>query len=159
MPLGLIRKIVTFRVTETAKRDLEKASKKKKGGMAGATAKTVDAYLAALPNDVRTVLEKLRKTIQSTAPQAIEGMGYGMPGYKYLGTLVHFAAAKNHCALYGVGKALVAAHRDELATYLASDTTIRFTIDKPLPVALVKKLVKARIAENEARKQAKRAKA
>jgi uncharacterized protein YdhG (YjbR/CyaY superfamily) len=132
---------------------------KKSMGAMDASAKDVDTYLAAQPDEVRVVLEKLRKTIKSVAPNATEGMSYGMPSYKYLGTLVHFAAAKNHCALYGVGKALTAAHKDELKPYLASDTTLRFTVEKPLPAALVKKLVKARVAENEARAQAKRAKA
>ena len=132
---------------------------KKASAMTVTLAKDVDAYLVAQPDEVRAVLEKLRKTIKSAAPQATEGIGYGMPSYKYLGTPVHFAAAKNHCALYGVGKALTATHKDELKLYLASDTTLRFTVDKPLPSALVKKLVKARIAENEAREQVKHAKA
>ena len=110
--------------------------------------KTVDEYLAALPDDQRGALEKTRETIKGAAPEAVEAISYGIPGYKLNGKpLIHFGAAKNHCALYGA--AVVDSDRDELQGYDTSRGTIRFSADKPLPAALVEKLVKARIAEIE----------
>ncbi len=111
--------------------------------------KTVDEYLAALPDDQRAALEKTRETIQGAAPEAVEAISYGIPGYKFNGKpLIHFGAAKNHCALYGA--AVVDSDRDELEGYDTSKGTIRFSPDKPLPAALVKKLVKTRMAQIEA---------
>jgi uncharacterized protein YdhG (YjbR/CyaY superfamily) len=115
-----------------------------------APVKTVDDYLAALPEDARATLEKLRKTIKAAAPKATEGISYQMPMYKQQGMLVGFAAFKNHCSFFPGAKA-IATHKDELKTYGTSKGTIRFPIGKPLPATLVKKLVKERIAENEKR--------
>ena len=105
-------------------------------------AKDVDEYLAAIPPDQRAALERLRKMIRAAAPKATEGISYGMPGYKYLGALVYFAAFKDHCSFFPASGKLIRAHQRELAPYETS---------KPLPATLVKKLVKARVAENEAR--------
>src|SRR5882672_1139052 len=117
----------------------------------GATpAKTVDAYLAALPQEARTTLEKIRKAIKAAAPKATEVISYQMPMYKHHGMLVGFAAFKDHCSFFPGTKA-IALHKDELKAYETSKGTIRFPIGKPLPAALVKKLVKTRIAENEER--------
>jgi uncharacterized protein YdhG (YjbR/CyaY superfamily) len=116
----------------------------------GATPQTVDAYLAALPEEARATLEKIRKTIKAAAPKATEGISYQMPMYKQHGMLVGFAAFKDHCSLFPGAKP-VATYKDELKVYKTSKGTIRFPIGKPLPAALVKKLVKARIDENEAR--------
>lgn len=114
------------------------------------SAKDVDAFLSKLPADVRAALEKLRKTIRSAAPKATEGIGYAIPTFYHQGPLVAFAATKNHCGFYVMGPEVMDAHKDELKEYDTSKATIRFSADKPLPAALVRKLVKARIAENEA---------
>lgn len=115
---------------------------------------TVDEYLAALPEEARATLEKIRKTIKAAAPRATEVISYEMPMYKQHGMLVGFAAFKNHCSLFP-GSTVMEKYKDELKAYGTSKGTIRFPSDKPLPVALVKKLVKAKIAENEASFQKK----
>jgi uncharacterized protein YdhG (YjbR/CyaY superfamily) len=115
----------------------------------GAIPQTVDDYLAALPEEARVTLEKIRKTIKAVAPKATEGISYQMPMYKQHGMLVGFAAFKDHCSFFP-GAEPIAAHKDELKAYKTSKGTIRFPIGKPLSAALVKKLVKTRIAENEA---------
>jgi uncharacterized protein YdhG (YjbR/CyaY superfamily) len=112
--------------------------------------KTVDEYLESLPVDVRSVLTQLRKTIKSTAPKAEEAISYGMPAYKYHGALVYFAAFKKHCSFFP-GSSQVIKLYDELKSFKTAKGTIQFTIDKPLPVAIVKKIVKARMKENEER--------
>jgi uncharacterized protein YdhG (YjbR/CyaY superfamily) len=119
------------------------------GAKKSASAQTVDDYLAALPDEARATLEKIRKTIKAAAPKATEVISYQIPMYKYHGMLVGFAAFKNHCSFFPGAKP-IATHKDELKAYETSKGTIRFPIGKPLPAALVKKLVKARIAENEA---------
>ncbi len=114
---------------------------------------SIDEYLAGLPAESRVALQKLRELIQSAAPEAIY---YGMPAFKYQGTtLVSFAAFKDHCSLFPLSVAAIETYKDELKDCRTSKGTLQFTADKPLPAALVKKLVKARMAENEAR-QAKR---
>jgi uncharacterized protein YdhG (YjbR/CyaY superfamily) len=117
--------------------------------------KDVDEYLAGVPKEVRATLEKLRKSIKAAAPMASEGISYQMPMYKQNGMLVGFAAFKDHCSLFP-GPAVIKAHQKELKGYVTSKGTIRFPSDKPLPAALVKKLVKTRIQENEARASKKR---
>jgi uncharacterized protein YdhG (YjbR/CyaY superfamily) len=108
----------------------------------------IDGYLADLPDDKRSTLSEMRRMIKAAAPDAVEGMAYGMPGFKYRGRpLVYFAAARNHCALYGPA---VVAFQDELAGYDASKGTIRFPPGEPLPEELVRKLVRARMAAIEA---------
>jgi uncharacterized protein YdhG (YjbR/CyaY superfamily) len=116
------------------------------------SARDVDAFLAAVPEDPRATLENLRKTIRAAAPEATEGIGYGIPTFYYQGPLVAYAASKNHCGFYVMSPAVMDAHREELKNYDTSKGTIRFPANKPLPAALVKKLVNARIAENEARR-------
>ncbi len=113
-------------------------------------AKTVDEYLAAVPADARATLEKLRKQIKAAAPKATELISYQIPMYKHHGMLVGFAAFKNHCSFFA-GTKNIETYKDELKSYGTSKGTIRFTADKPLPAALVKKLVKAHVADNEAR--------
>ncbi|MFN2513076.1 MAG: iron chaperone [Pyrinomonadaceae bacterium] len=111
--------------------------------------KTVDEYLAALPEEARTTLEKIRKTVKAVAPQATEVISYQMPMFKQHGMLIGFAAFKDHCSIFP-GAEPIAAHKEELKGYKTSKGTIRFPIGKPLPAALVKRIVKTRIAENEA---------
>lgn len=111
----------------------------------------IDTFLAALPPNMRHALEDLRRTIARAAPDAVEAFGYGVPAFKYRGRpLVSFGAAKNHLALYAQSPAVMDAHRAELTGYDTSKGTVRFTPDRPLPEALVTKLVKARMAETDA---------
>lgn len=118
-------------------------------------ARNVDEYLAGVPEEARVTLEKLRKTIKAAAPMASEGISYQMPMYKHHGMLVGFAAFKNHCSIFP-GAAVMEAYKEELKSYDTSKGTIRFPVDKPLPATLVKKLVRARIKENEARANRKK---
>jgi uncharacterized protein YdhG (YjbR/CyaY superfamily) len=108
--------------------------------------RTVDEYFAALSSDKRAALERLQKIIRAAAPGAEECISYQIPAFRLDGRgLVWFGAAANHCAIYGVGGACTAGLED----YDTSGKgTIRFQPDKPLPAALVRKLVKARIAKS-----------
>jgi uncharacterized protein YdhG (YjbR/CyaY superfamily) len=114
---------------------------------------TIDEYLAPLSADKRAALEKLRKAVKAAAPQAEECISYGLAAFRLKGRpLVGFGAGANHCAFYPMSASTVEAHQDEIQGYETSKGTIRFPADKPLPATLVKKLVKARIAENEGRR-------
>jgi uncharacterized protein YdhG (YjbR/CyaY superfamily) len=114
--------------------------------------KTIDDYLAALPDDQRAALEKLRKTIRAAAPKAEECISYGLAAFRQNGMLVGFGASAKHLAFYPMNSTTVKAFKDELKGLATSKGTIRFQPDKPLPAALVRKLVKARIAENAERR-------
>jgi uncharacterized protein YdhG (YjbR/CyaY superfamily) len=115
-----------------------------------ATPKSVDEYLAALPEEPRAALEKLRKTIKAAAPEATETISYQIPTFKDRGRmLVSYAAFKDHCSLFPAGEAVMEALGKELQPYFSGKGTLRFTADKPIPAALVKKIVKARLEENE----------
>ena len=115
--------------------------------------RTINEYLAAVSADKRAALEKLRKTIRAIVPKVEECISYGLAAFRLDGqVLVGFGAAKNHCAFYPWSGTTVAAHEDLLKGYDTSKGTIRFPADKPLPVALVRKLVKARMAENLGRR-------
>jgi uncharacterized protein YdhG (YjbR/CyaY superfamily) len=112
--------------------------------------KNINDYLAALTNEQRAALEKLRKAINSTAPEAQECISYGLCAFRLNGKpLVAFGATANHCAFYLMSGSTVEAHEDDLKDYDTSKGTIRFQAGEPLPNALVRKLVKARLAENE----------
>ena len=113
----------------------------------------VESYLARCPEPHRTTLEKLRATIGSVVPkEATEKISYGMPSFQYKGALVGYAAFKEHCSFFPMSGRLVEEFTDELKAYKTSKGTIQFPADKPLPAALVKKMVKARIAQNEAKR-------
>jgi uncharacterized protein YdhG (YjbR/CyaY superfamily) len=115
---------------------------------------TVDAYLAALPPDQRGALQKLRAQIKAAAPGAVEYIGYGLAGFKFEGRpLLYFGAATHHCALYGALNAARLA--DKLEGFKQSKGTVRFTPDRPIPAAVVKALVKARIEANRERWETK----
>jgi uncharacterized protein YdhG (YjbR/CyaY superfamily) len=116
----------------------------------------IDEYLAQLPEPTRAALEKLRETIRAAAPTATETISYQLAAFRHEGMLVAFGAAANHCGFYVMSGTVLQGFRDELALY---KTSIRFTPDRPLPSALVKRIVKTRIAENHARlvQRAKRA--
>src|SRR5207302_5235101 len=109
---------------------------------------SVAAYLRAVPPAPRAALQKLRKTIKAAAPEATEVISYGIPMFKHHGMLVGYAAFKDHCSLF-MSTYVTAALKHALAPYVISKGTIRFTADKPLPATLVRKLVKARVAQNE----------
>lgn len=111
----------------------------------------IDAFLTGLAEEMREPLEDLRRTIATAAPEAVEGIAYGVPAFRYRGRpLVSFGAGKDHCSFYVQSPAVMDAHRDELSAYDTAKGTIRFAPDDPLPAALVTKLVKARIAETDA---------
>jgi len=115
----------------------------------------VETYLAALSPQQRAVLERLRTTIRSAVPDATEAISYRMPAFKLHGRgLVTYAAFKDHCSLFPMSKAVIAANADALGDRVSGEGTIRFTTDDPLPAALVRRIVKARVAELEARRRA-----
>jgi uncharacterized protein YdhG (YjbR/CyaY superfamily) len=114
---------------------------------------SVEDYLAALPEEARAALETLRNTIKSAAPEATETISYQMPAFKDHGRLlVSYAAFKDHCSLFPMSKRVIEAHGEDLKPYFTGKGTIRFHADKPLPAALVKQIVLARIEENAARR-------
>jgi uncharacterized protein YdhG (YjbR/CyaY superfamily) len=109
---------------------------------------TIDAYLASLGPDQRAALERLRRSIRTAAPGAEEGFSYGVPAFRFRGKpIAGFAAARGHCAYFPMSGKVVAAHARDLARYDTSKGTIRFPPGSVLPAALVRKLVKARVAE------------
>jgi len=112
--------------------------------------KTVNEYLAAVPEPARSSLKIVRTAIRSAAPaEATEVISYGMPMFKYQGMLIGYAAYRNHCSLFLATSSLLNMFKDELSRYQTSKGTIRFPTDQPLPASLVKKIVKARVAQNE----------
>lgn len=111
--------------------------------------RTIDEYLAGLSDDKRAALESLRRTIRAAAPKAEECISYQLAAFRLDGRmLVAFGATANHCAFYAMSSSTLAAHKDTLEGWDTSKGTIRFQADNPLPASLVRKLVKARIAEN-----------
>jgi uncharacterized protein YdhG (YjbR/CyaY superfamily) len=113
---------------------------------------SVEDYLSQVPEEARAALEKLRKTIKAAAPNTTETISYQMPTFKYQGrALVGIAAFKNHCSIFPYSAKVTDSLQEELKPYETSKGTIRFPADKPLPAAVVKKLVKVRIEEIETR--------
>jgi uncharacterized protein YdhG (YjbR/CyaY superfamily) len=110
--------------------------------------KDFDEYVSRLPADSRATLEAMRKTIRSVAPEAEEVISYQLPTFRYHGLLVAIGARPNHCALYVLNPAVMDQLGKELARYDTSKGTIRFPIGKPMPAALLRKIVKARMAQN-----------
>ena len=112
--------------------------------------RTIDEYLAGVNAEQRAALEKLRQTIRTVAPKAEECISYGLAAFRLNGRpLVAFGASANHCAFYPMNSTAVEAFHEQLKGFETSKGTIRFQADNPLPAALVRKLVKARIAEND----------
>ncbi|MEZ5336039.1 MAG: DUF1801 domain-containing protein [Methanolobus sp.] len=110
---------------------------------------TIDEYLSGVPEDAFIALTRLRKIIHDTVPDAVEGISYKIPAFRYNGPLVGFAAFQKHCSFYLMSTAVMDAHREELKAYDTAKGTIRFQPDNPLPEELIVMLVKARIVEND----------
>lgn len=109
----------------------------------------IDAYIKSRPKEVQPALQAMRKAIKSVAPKAEEKMGYGVPGFYLNGPLVYYAAFKNHVGFYPTSSG-IKAFKKELSAYKTSAGTVQFPLDKPLPLALVKKIAKFRVKENMA---------
>jgi uncharacterized protein YdhG (YjbR/CyaY superfamily) len=119
-----------------------------------AAPKDPDEYLAAVPEPQRSALEKLRKQIQAVAAEATETITYQMPGFRAHGRpLVSYAAFRDHCSFFPMGTVVIDRYREELKPYLSGRSTLQFDPKKPLPSALVMKIVKARLDENAARRR------
>jgi len=109
--------------------------------------KNVDEYLATVPEPARTTLDKVRAAIRSVVPEdTTEVLSYGIPGFRYKRMLVWYAAFADHCSLFPTA-AVITKFKDELKGYRVSKGTIRFPVDRPLPAILLKRMVKARLAE------------
>lgn len=127
------------------------SGRRNSGGKGGAP-KTIDEYLAGVPEPARSTLSKIRAAIRSAAPpEAIETISYRIPAFKYKGILVWFAAFSDHCSLFPTA-AVVAALKKDLKGYSTSKGTIHFPTDKALPSALIKKIVMARVAQVESKR-------
>ena len=118
-------------------------------------AKNIDDYLGLQSLESRKALEKLRQIILSVAPDAEEVISYAMPAFNYHGMLVGFAGWKNHSGFYPWNSRTIAEFKDELKGYKTSKGAIQFPLEKPIPVALVKKIVKARMKDNLAKEKLK----
>ena len=116
----------------------------------GKVAQTVEEYLAGVPEPARSTLKHIRAVIRSVVPkETTEVISYRIPMFKYNGMLVGYAAFRNHCSLFPTGSGVIEKFAKELKGYATSRGTIKFPSDKPLPDALVKKIVRARVKENE----------
>ena len=109
--------------------------------------KTIDEYIAQFPEEVQVLLEKMRTIIHKAAPKAEEAIAYGIPTFKMNGNLGHFGGYKSHIGFYPAPSG-IGAFKKELAKYEGSKGTIRFPLDKPLPVTLITQVIKFRVAKN-----------
>jgi uncharacterized protein YdhG (YjbR/CyaY superfamily) len=126
-----------------------KLGSRRSAAKASGAPKNVDEYLAGVAEPARSTLNKIRAAIRSAAPaEATETISYGIPAFKYKGVLVWFAAFSDHCSLFPTA-AVIETFKNELKSFSTSKGTIHFPTDKPLPAALVKKMVKARVAQIE----------
>jgi uncharacterized protein YdhG (YjbR/CyaY superfamily) len=117
---------------------------------------SVEDYLASIPDDASSALENLRQSIKKVVPEAVEVISYQIPTFRYNGRmLVAYSAHKNHCSLHLMSKSLMGVYKEELKSYDTTKASVHFTLEHPLPTALVNKLIKARINENEARSKGK----
>jgi len=113
-------------------------------------AKTIDEYIAGYPTHVQQLLQTIRTTIHDAAPQAEEAIAYGIPTFKLNGNLVHFGGYKNHIGFYPAPMG-IEAFKEETAKYEAGKGTLQFPVDQPLPLELIKKIVKFRVEKNLAK--------
>lgn len=128
-------------------------AKKGKSGADGAEA--VEGYLKRVPEPHRATLEKVRAAIRAAAPaEAEECISYGIPAFRYRGALVAYAAFKKHCSFFPMGSRVLDEFAAEVSAYRTAKGTLQFAPDKPLPAALVKKLVRARARQNEVKQRA-----
>jgi uncharacterized protein YdhG (YjbR/CyaY superfamily) len=124
------------------------------------SAEGVEEYLARVPEPAQSTLRTVRATIKAAVPKdATEGISYGMPAFRHNGALVAYGAFKNHCSFFPMQASLIDAMQEDLKGYRTAKGTLQFALDKPLPAALVKKMVKARVIENKAREATKAARA
>ena len=119
---------------------------------------SIDEYIATFPEDIQEKLEVMRTTIRAAAPDAEERISYQMPAFAQKGNLVYFAMLKNHIGFYPTSSG-IAAFQQELARYKSTPGAVRFPLDEPLPLELVSKIVKFRVAENLNSAAAKESKA
>ncbi len=117
------------------------------GMYAGKKFKTVEEYFEDLPNDSKIILQKLRQTIKKAAPKAEEVISYNIPAFKFHGVLVFYAAQKKHIGFYPTASG-ISLFKKELEKYEIAKGTVRFPLDKPLPLGLITKIVKFRMQEN-----------
>jgi uncharacterized protein YdhG (YjbR/CyaY superfamily) len=130
-----------------------KSGNRSSAARANAAPKNVDEYLAAVPEPARSTLNKVRAAIRSAVPrEATETISYRIPALNYKGVLVWFAAFSNHCSFFPTAS-VIEAFKNELKGFSISKGTIHFPTDKPLPAALVKKMVRMRVAQNESKKR------
>jgi uncharacterized protein YdhG (YjbR/CyaY superfamily) len=122
--------------------------------MNAANVSSIDEYIAGFPKDVQKLLESMRSTIQKAAPNAEETIKYAIPTFTLQGNLVHFAAFKNHIGFYPAPTG-IEAFKKETAPYETGKGTLQFPLDRPLPLALVSKIVKFRVEQNLAKVKAK----
>jgi uncharacterized protein YdhG (YjbR/CyaY superfamily) len=115
---------------------------------------SIDAYIATFPPDVQEILESLRATIRAAAPEAVEKISYQMPTFALKGNLVHFAAFKHHIGFYPTPSGITA-FKQELSIYPNAKGSVQFPIDQPLPMDLISRIVRFRVAENLAAAAAK----
>jgi len=108
---------------------------------------SIDEYIAAFPEEIQKILEELRVIIKAAAPEAQEKISYQIPAFALKGNLVYFAAYKNHIGFYPTSSG-IQAFKNELSIYKSAKGTVRFPINKPLPLDLISKIVKFRVAEN-----------
>jgi uncharacterized protein YdhG (YjbR/CyaY superfamily) len=113
---------------------------------------TIDDYIAAFPKDVQDDLQRLRRVIRESAPAAEEAISYGIPTFKLNGNLVHFAAYQHHIGFYPTSSG-IAAFKKELMPYKLSKGTVQFPLGRPLPLDLIRRIVRYRIKESSAREK------
>jgi len=112
--------------------------------------KNIDEYIMNFPDDIQLILKQIRATIRKSAPEAVEAISYQMPAFKQNGNLVYFAAYKNHIGFYPTSSG-IANFKDVLSNYEMSKGTVRFPLDKPIPLELISKIVEFRVMEHKAK--------
>jgi uncharacterized protein YdhG (YjbR/CyaY superfamily) len=129
-------------------------SRNEKAKSASRNSNTVDEYLARVPEPARSTLQNVRAVIRSIVPpETTEVLSYGIPTFRYKRGLVSYAAFKDHCSFFPLGASVLDAFEDQLKPYRAAKGTLHFPLDKPLPSALIRRIVKARLAQNETQKR------
>ena len=108
---------------------------------------TIDEYISGFPKDIQKILQEMRKTIRTAAPDAEETINYAIPTFKLNGNLVHFAAFKNHIGFYPAPSG-IDAFKKELSAYEGAKGSVKFPLDQPMPLGLITRIVKFRVKEN-----------